>query len=77
MKKPRPEVRTRLPVGRSRCVSSPDFKLSAAAGQATAPEDNWRRLGDVVSDIIARQYDLTRQHARVVAEHNFRNGDRS
>ena len=34
--------------------------------------DSWRRLGDVVSDIltttIARRYDVTRQHARVVAE---------
>ena len=43
--------------------------------------DTWRRLGDVVSsilvDIIARRYDVTREHARVVVEHNFNIGDKS
>ena len=78
MQKPRPEVGTRLPLRRSRWIRSPDSKLSAAAGQATAPEDNWRRLGDVVSeiliDVLARRYDVSRPYARVVVEHAFHCG---
>ena len=73
MEKPRPEVGTRLPLRRSRFVWNPDSSLSPAAGQATDP--NWRRLGDVVSDIladvIARRYDVSRLYARVVVEHAF------
>ena len=45
------------------------------------PPDNWRQLGAVVSDVlpnlVARRFDLTRQHARAVVEHNFNLGDRS
>ena len=69
MKKPRPEVGTRLPSRRSRFVWNLDSSLPSAAGQAT--EDNWRRLGDVVSDLIALRHDVSRPYARVVVEHAF------
>ncbi len=81
MKKPRPEVGTRLPLRQSRFVWNLDSSLSTAVRQATAPEDqggeedNLCRLGDVVSeilaDVIARRYDVSRPYARVVVEHAF------
>ncbi len=73
MEKPRPEVGTRLPLRRSRIVWNLDSSLPTAAGQATDP--NWRRLGDVMSDIladvIAKRHDVSRPYTRVVAEHAF------
>ena len=55
-------------IGNGSTICNGEFTPEPPAPQAL---DNWRRLGDVVSDIIARRYDLTRQHARVVAEHVF------
>ena len=41
--------------------------------------DTWRPIGavvsDILTDIIARRYDVTQSHARVVVEINF--GERS
>ena len=75
MKIPRPEVGTRLPLRQSRGDWKLDCSLSTAAGQVPAPEDNWCRLGDVVSDIladvIARRHNVSQPYAHVVTEHAF------
>jgi hypothetical protein len=33
--------------------------------------DNWQHLGDIVARIVARRYDLSRQHAHIVVENHF------